>query len=309
MITTNVSEEVQQMNQRAHPLKVQEAYRTSKGIAVKRFIHREQSPSRQIYVTDVTEHFAKTWAEPENNFREVEQGVPFDLEPQITENDQEEMEAFMLDERNIEEVIKSRQDLSASGTDGLSHRIIKAAGKEGVKFIKLLVRACIKNGKMIKTWKEPRTILIQKKGDRGEIQNWRPISITNCIYRIFTCSMARATQATNSKADIYSDNQKGFIKKTNDCRKQGIILNELLHDANRNKQSLVATASDFTNAFGSVPHELIMSMMKQRNFSTWMQEIVRSMYQGSTSVVELGETRSENIPRKRVVKQGCPLSP
>jgi hypothetical protein len=61
--------------------------------------------------------------------------------------------------------------------------------------------------------------------------------------------MARATQATNSKAHIYSDNQKGFIKKTNGCREHGIILNERLHDANRNKQSLVATAIDFTNAF------------------------------------------------------------
>jgi hypothetical protein len=68
---------------------------------MKRFIDKEQSPSCQIDVTAVTEHFAKTWAEPENDFREVEQGAPFALEPKITENDQEEMEAFMQDERNI----------------------------------------------------------------------------------------------------------------------------------------------------------------------------------------------------------------
>jgi hypothetical protein len=43
------------------------------------------------------------------------------------------------------------------------------------------------------------------------------------------------------------------------------MLNELLHDANREREDLIVTAIDFTNAFGSVPHELIVSTMKQRN--------------------------------------------
>jgi hypothetical protein len=38
-------------------------------------------------------------------------------------------------------------------------------------------------------------------------------------------------------------------------------LNELLYEAHRNRTNLVATAIDFTNAFGSVPHESIMSTM------------------------------------------------
>jgi hypothetical protein len=56
------------------------------------------------------------------------------------------MEEFMLDEKNIAEVIKSREDLSASGVDGISYRIMKAAGTEGVKFMKLLIQASIRSG-------------------------------------------------------------------------------------------------------------------------------------------------------------------
>jgi hypothetical protein len=40
------------------------------------------------------------------------------------------MEEFMLDEKNIAEVIKSREDLTASGIDGISSRIMKGAGAE-----------------------------------------------------------------------------------------------------------------------------------------------------------------------------------
>jgi hypothetical protein len=152
--------------------------------------------------------------------------------------------------------------MRACGIDGISYQIIKAAKKEGVKFIKLLVGACIRNEKILDSWKEARTILLFKKGDRERIENWRPISITNCIYRIFTCLMARSWQAINSRVHLYSDSQKGFIKSTNGCSEHGIILNELLNNANRMRRELIVTAIDFTNAFGSVPHDLIMSTMK-----------------------------------------------
>jgi hypothetical protein len=89
--------------------------------------------------------------------------------------------------------------------DGISYRIMKGAGTAGVKSIKLLVRGIIRSGRVMNTWKEAKTILSHTKGDREEIGNWRPISITNYMYRISTCLMARAFQGINSKVHIYSD--------------------------------------------------------------------------------------------------------
>jgi hypothetical protein len=176
----------------------------------------------------------------------------------FTEREEEEMEAFMFDYKHIAEVIKSRQDLSASGVDGISYRIIKGAKNEGVKFIKLIIRACIRNGRIFDSWKEARTILLHKKRDQEAIENWRTISITNCIYRIFTRMLARAFQTINARVRLYSDSQKGFLQKTNECSEHGIILNELLHHVKRNSEDLGVTAIDFRNAFGSVPPDLIM---------------------------------------------------
>jgi hypothetical protein len=119
---------------------------------------------------------------------------------------------------------------------------------------------------MMTSWKAAKAILIYKKGDRADPHNWRPFSIRNCLYRVFTCLMARSFQETNAKYQLFSNHQKGFIKKTNGCSEHGIILNEICHDAYRNHKCLVITAIDFTNAFGSVPHDLILSNLKQRNF-------------------------------------------
>jgi hypothetical protein len=78
--------------------------------------------------------------------------------------------------------------------------------------------------------------------------------------------LARAFQDINSRVGIFSDSQKGFIKTTNGCSEHGIVSNEPVHNANRMRDTLVVTAIDLANAFGSVPHEFIMSTMKQGNF-------------------------------------------
>jgi hypothetical protein len=212
MLTVQVPGEIEEMNKKTNTLKIQEAYRTSKGITMRRYIDKEQSP-----------HFTRTWAIPEEDFIEADRHSRFHLDAVITEAKGDELQGFLLDEKKIAEVIKSRDDLSASGIDSISYRVIKRAGAEGVKFVRTLVRGIIKSGPVMSSWKEARKILIHKKGDRDEITNWRPISITDCLYRIFTCLMARAFQYANSRTKIFSDTQKGFIQKTNGCSEHGIL--------------------------------------------------------------------------------------
>jgi hypothetical protein len=182
--------------------------------------------------------------------------------------EQEEMTKFMIDEVNSEAGIKSRDDLSACGA-------------EGVAFMKWVVRECIKSSRVMSTWKEARTVLLHKNGNREEIGTWRLISITNCMYRIFAYLMARAIHDVNTRVQVLSDSQKSFIKKTNGCSEHEIILNELMHDASRTRKSLIVTAIDFTSAFGSVPSELTMPVMRQRNFPERTQQTVASLYEGT----------------------------
>jgi hypothetical protein len=121
--------------------------------------------------------------------------------------------------------------------------------------------------------------------------------------------LARAFQDINARYGIFTDPLKGFINKTNGYSEYGIMLNELFLDARRGHKGLVMTTIDFTNAFRSVPHELIMSTMRQRNFPEWTQSIVADIYTTATSIIELKGNRSDPIAWKRGVKQGCTLSP
>jgi hypothetical protein len=235
MILTQVTGEMAEMNKPAQSLKVQEASRTSKGIAMKKFVDKEKSSQCQIEAEVITEHLRKTWVRPESDFIEAEEDSSFHLGGKIMEREENDLGAFMLDETNTAEPIKPREDLNASEIGGIGYRVMKRAGTAGVRFMKLLVAASIRNGRVMSTWKEAKMILLHKKGNRGEIGNSRSISITNWIYQIFPCLMARAFQDINSRVSIFSDNQKGFIKKTNGFSEHVIVLNEVLHNANRTR--------------------------------------------------------------------------
>jgi hypothetical protein len=276
---------------------------------MRRHINKHFSPPCSIYKDPIHQFFQKSWATPPRNFQEATPNEPFFLQKLFPDDASAVMEQYMPNEHHITEVIMSRADIGACGPDGIGNSILKAAGKDGIKFMKYIVQGGISTGKVFDSWKSAKTILRHKKGDRNDPHNWRPISITNCLYRAFSCLMARCFHSINEKFHRFSNHQKGFIQKTNKCTEHGIILNELFHDARRNNKELVITAIDFANAFGSVPHEPILSTMKQRNFPERAHNIVQDLYTDASSYRELRSDKLQPISCYVGVKQGCPLSP
>jgi hypothetical protein len=309
LIISELEGELEGMAKVINAQMIRQDYNLAKGITIRRHINKQYSPPCSIDKDQIHQFFQKSWSTPPRSFQEATSNEPFFLQKLIPDSASTIMEQYMLNEDHITEVIMSRADIGACGPDGIGNSILKAAGKDGIKFMKHIVQGCISTGRIFDSWKNAKTILIHKKGDRSDLHNWRPISITNCLYRDFTCLMARCFQRINEEFQLFSNHQKGFIQKTNGCTEHGIILNELFHDARRNNKELVITAIDFTNAFGSVPHELILSTMKQRNFPEWTRSIVQDMYTNASSYIEVRGDKSQPISWKVGVKQGCPLSP
>ena len=81
-------------------------------------------------------------------------------------------------------------------------------------------------------------------------------------------------------------------------------------DSRRRKKDLLLTWLDLRDAFGSVPHQLILSLMKRLGLSGSVHEAVKDIYSHSTVDVRTGrESYTPVIPQNRGVKQGCLLSP
>jgi hypothetical protein len=85
-------------------------------------------------------------------------------------------------------------------------------------------------------------------------------------------------------------------------------LKELFRHSKKKRKDSIVTVVDFPKAFGSVPQELIMSMLKQLNFPEWVRSIVKDMHEDAKSTIEYHGNQIRGITWRKGVKQACPES-
>jgi hypothetical protein len=66
---------------------------------------------------------------------------------------------------------------------------------------------------------------------------------------------------------------------------------------------------DFSNAFGSVPHDLILSNMDAMGIPPMVTDSVKNSYTANRSKISLVGRDTPFIPWSSGTVQGCPLSP
>jgi hypothetical protein len=89
---------------------------------------------------------------------------------------------------------------------------------------------------------------------------------------------------------------------------QNFVLQSIVVDARRNRKECCIAWLDLTNAFGSVPHNIIFTALQWAGLCDEAVEVIRRLYDNTTTIrSNTGPTPEINI--KAGVKQGCPLSP
>jgi hypothetical protein len=122
MIATCVGTELKELNAGAQALKVQDAYRASESIAMKRYIEKQQFPQCQIDTAAITAHFGQSWSAGIEEFREAMDGSEFELERKIGEPKGDDLAAYLLDKKDIETVpIQLRERLFDISPFSINH--------------------------------------------------------------------------------------------------------------------------------------------------------------------------------------------
>jgi hypothetical protein len=148
-------------------------------------------------------------------------------------------------------------------------------------------------------------------GKESELKNWRPITVTCCIYRLFTAMIAQWIQHPHSfnKLQIFSRAQRGFVQGQAGCMEHAMLTSELISHAQIHRKNLYLVQIDVSNAFGSIPHDLILSNMAAMGIPTTVTESVRNIYTDNSSKICPMRGDTPFIPGAGGTVQGCPLSP
>ncbi|GFU32550.1 retrovirus-related Pol polyprotein from type-2 retrotransposable element R2DM, partial [Nephila pilipes] len=222
-------------------------------------------------------------------------GSPPDLPPVVEH----------LTEELVKDCLQAAEN-TAPGPDGIAYKHWREVDPTG-KILCMIFNLCLQLRRIPDSWKFSNTILIHKKGDTSDPSNWRPISLSNTIYKIFTKCLTRKLGDWCSFHQRLSPNQKGFLP-FDGVLEHNFIIAQHLESASRLKKEALSCWLDLSNAFGSIHHDILLAALSATGADSDFVALVHDIYTNSSSSILCEEGTTAKIPCNRGVKQGCPLS-
>ena len=268
---------------------IQKLYRKNPKRAMQE-INKEPPPLRcQIPTQDVFAHFEQQGTSMPSF--EHPDPPPF-CSWQVTEDG--DVMARKLTQQEVKDVLKKMPHQSAPGPDYVTYAYWKEVDPTAAIITKIL-ETCRRNKRIPDKWKNSTTILIHKGDDPAVIKNWRPISLQNTIYKLYSALIGKRLSSWAQYNNILSPSQKGFLP-CEGCLEHNFLLSSVLQDSRRRRAPVCITWLDISNAFPSVPHGVLMEMLSRTGVGPYTSEIIKDIYTGSTMCVRTGNDLTAPIP-------------
>jgi hypothetical protein len=205
-----------------------------------------------------------------------------------------------VEKEEIEMALKNMKSHTA-GPDGIT---LKELNRIPMLKLELLFNIMLLCEEVPKAFKESRTTLIPKETINLErVGNWRPITISSIIIRLFHRIIAKRLE----KIEL-SGNQRGFTK-VDGCFANNISMQAIIKEHRKNIKPLCIVSLDLSKAFDTVSHKSIIRALKRVNLDQKTINYLINNYENTTTRVTCGQTTTGRIEFKRGVKQGDPISP
>jgi exonuclease III len=216
------------------------------------------------------------------------------------------------------EVTITRQDVndallrlnvsSAPGLDGLSVRHFLYASNLVLDVIATLFNRMLVTGQVPHQFSDSCVTPILKKRtlDPTNSKNYRPVTLTTCISKIFeTVILSRYGGLFNT-----SDNQFGF-KADVDVNAAYAVVHETVRRYNREGSGVFLCFLDATAAFDNVDHGILLDKLRGRGLPPVLLTLFRNWFVSQKGVVRWGPTNalSDSFQVLKGVRQGGVVSP
>jgi hypothetical protein len=190
----------------------------------------------------------------------------------------------LTDFTKMKELLRTRGNLSASDLDGITNSLLTYEREKGAKILVELMKMIKNTGFCPGEWKNTRAILFYKEGERSKAGNWRLITVTSIIYRTIFCRIAQALDEAHELQwiSMFDIEQKGFVPERAGCVEQIAIANAIINDAVEKKEQLCILSLDLRDAFGSIPHDLILENLTSIGTPKELINLIMKSYGGAT---------------------------
>lgn len=209
----------------------------------------------------------------------------------------------------VKSVLQKKKPTSAPGPDGLMYGLMRNIPSTH-HFLATLFSKMLMTPDPPDSWSQSSVTLIYKAGSTDDPANFRMISLTSCVSKLFHQILAdRTVKYVTTNNFIDTKVQKAFINGINGCIEHNITLQEVICHAKSNKKTAHITFFDLADAFGSVSHSLITDSMRRFDMPENITNYIKCLYSRLNGSVKGQNWTSNTFTFKKGVFQGDPLSP
>uniref|UniRef100_A0A803TUD7 Reverse transcriptase domain-containing protein n=1 Tax=Anolis carolinensis TaxID=28377 RepID=A0A803TUD7_ANOCA len=204
--------------------------------------------------------------------------------------------------------IKSLESNKAPGPDGFTAAFYKIDQNEMIHFLKKICNQALQEKIIPDSWKEATIIMIPKENlDLLDVRNYRPISLLNSDYKIFTKILA--DRMKNFLVYWIGEDQTGFLPSRNIKDNVRIIVDAIEYFEQNNQKEVGFLALDAEKAFDNLNWNFFKFLSQELDLGLQIQNGINSIYEEQWAKIQINGQETGKIKINKGTRQGCPLSP
>jgi hypothetical protein len=210
-------------------------------------------------------------------------------------------------ELELVEIIKSLLPKNSAGSDLLSNRMIKKEPYIFAKILKPLINESIDQGIFPENLKTANVIPVFKKGDKTNLNNYRPISLLPVISKIFE-KVLNAQLTKIIDAGYIDKNQFGF--RRNHSTEDAVIkfVNKIEEDLSLGKH-VASVYIDVSKAFDSCNHKILLNKIRKTGLGTKGLNLMENYLKDRIQIISVAKVDGGRYVINLGVPQGSVLGP
>ena len=225
---------------------------------------------------------------------------------------------FIADELNIEDIEITMDDVGrelkriniskSKGPDGIHPKLLKELEHNSsfVSAVTKLFQTCASSGKIPEQWKTANVTSLYKKGSRKDALNYRPVSLTCILCKVYEKLIRRHIMSFVSKK--INPNQHGFVEGKS-CLSNLLESVECIIELLEDGAPVDVFYLDFCKAFDSVPHHRLLTKLRNLGISGNTLDIIKDFLSGRRFKTFVGGAYSYLRNVLSGVPQGSVLGP
>ncbi|XP_067137482.1 uncharacterized protein [Centruroides vittatus] len=214
---------------------------------------------------------------------------------------------FTSDE--LEDSIRKLKLKSAPGMDLITSRFIKALPPSGKQILLDSFNFFYKTSKYPENWNTAKLIMIYKKGNRLEPENYRPIALLPVLRKCFTSILVIRFQRWTQEINLNSKFQYAFTKSRGTEFAIFLLSSIIQIYLQKKRRKIYAAFIDISKAFDSVHVPTLVNKLKQCGAGSCFSGSIMNLFSFYKLYIVNDKVNNPEIITNRGLLQGEPLSP